>query len=64
MPPAVIRLRGIRVDHAATSSKAKNDPFSSVPKGSNKAAPVTQGGLFVSTYIAGKATRYLARPSS
>ena len=30
----------------------------------NKAAPVTQGGLFVSTYIAGKATRYLARPSS
>ncbi len=29
-----------------------------------RAAPVTQGGSFVSTYIAGKITRYLARPSS
>lgn len=36
----------------------------SVAYGSNKAAPVTQGGLFVSSYIAGKTTRYLARPSS
>ena len=61
---AAIRLRGIRVDHAATSSKAKNDPFSSVPKGPNKAAPVTQGGLIVSTYGSDKITRYLARPSS
>ena len=33
-------------------------------KAFNKAAPVTQGGLFVSAYIAGKITRYLARPSS
>ncbi len=46
------------------SNRAKNNPFSSLPKRSNKAAPVTQGGLFVSTYIAGKTTRYLARPSS
>ena len=49
---------------AALPVTKKNDPFSSVPKESNKAAPVTQDGLFVSTYIAGKTTRYLARPSS
>lgn len=49
---------------AAPPVTKKNDPFSSVPKGSNKAAPVAQGGLFVSTYIADKTTRYLARPSS
>ena len=61
-PPAAIRPRETRADRA--SRNQKNDPFSSVPKGSNKAAPVTQGGLFVSTYIAGNATRYLARPSS
>ena len=36
----------------------------SVPKGPKRAAPVTQGGLFVSTYISGETTRYLARPSS
>mgnify|MGYP000214116289 CR=1 FL=1 len=61
-PPAAIRPRETRADRA--SRNPKNDPFSSVPKGSNKAAPVTQGGLFVSTYIADKTTRYLARPSS
>lgn len=36
----------------------------SVAYGSNKAVPITQGGLFVSSYIAGKTARYLARPSS
>ena len=41
-----------------------NDPFSSAPKESKRAAPVTQGGPFVSTYIADKITCYLARPSS
>ena len=64
MPPAVIMLRGISVDHTAASPQSKNDPFSSVPKGPNKAAPVTQGGLIVSTYGSDKTTRYLARPSS
>lgn len=64
MPQAAIRLQGISVDHAAPSSQSKNDPFSSVPKGPNKAAPVTQGGLIVTTYGSGKTARYLARPSS
>lgn len=32
--------------------------------GSKKAALDYQGGLFVSVHIAGKTTRYLARPSS
>ena len=49
---------------AALPVTKKNDPFSSVPKESKRAAPVTQGGPFVSTYIADKITRYLARPSS
>ena len=61
-PPAATRHPETSADRAARNPK--NDPFSSVPKESNKAAPVTQGGLFVSTYIAGKTTRYLARPSS
>ena len=55
---------GISVDHTAASPQSKNDPFSSVPKGPNKAAPVTQRGLIVSTYGSDKITRYLARPSS
>ena len=62
MPPAATRHPETSADRAVRNPK--NDPFSSVPKGSNKAAPVTQGGLFVSTYIADKTTRYLARPSS
>lgn len=62
MPPAATRHPETSADRAVRNPK--NDPFSSVPQGSNKAVPVTQDGLFVSTYIAGNATRYLARPSS
>ena len=53
-PPAATRHPETSAGRATRNQK--NDPFSSVPKGSNKAAPVTQGGLFVSTYIAGKIT--------
>ena len=60
-PPAAIRLGRLGPTKLPQSL---NDPFSSVPKESKRAAPVTQGGPFVSTYIADKITCYLARPSS